>query len=117
VLSTTGITGVLSFDGHPPAMADQVIDFLRSQVEQAAQQAGEPLFEEGSWVKIVAGCFQQMEGRVLHFDPKSERVRILLLLLGRPVQVCLPARGLTFSSSVSHAHYPPGLLARPEMSA
>ncbi len=116
VLSTPGITGIVAFAGRPPAVADPVIDFLRGQVEQAERLAGEPLFEEGSWVKIVAGCFHDMEGRVLHFDPKTERVRILLMLLGRAVQVSLPAQGVIFASA-PHAHYPPSLLARPEMSA
>ena len=115
VLSTMGVTGIVAFDRHPPAVADQLIDFLRSQVEQADRVAGTPLFEEGSWVKIASGCFHDMEGRVLHFDPKTERVRLLLMLLGRAVQVSLPARGVF--ASAPQAHYPPGLLARPEMSA
>ncbi|HTQ31669.1 MAG TPA: transcription termination/antitermination NusG family protein [Opitutaceae bacterium] len=116
VLSTTGITGIVAFDGRPPAVADPVIDFLRNEIEQAGRNAGEPLLEEGSWVRIATGCFHDMEGRVLHFDPQAGRVRLLLMLLGRTVRVNLPARGVTFASA-PHAHYPPGLLARPEMSA
>lgn len=116
VMSTMGVTGIVAFAGRPPAVADHVIDFLRSQVEQMDGIAGMPLFEEGRWVKIVSGCFHDMEGRILHFDPKTERVRLLLMLLGRTVQVSLPVRGVTFVSE-PHAHYPPGLLVRPEMSA
>ena len=87
VVSTAGVAGVVSFGGAPPAVADGVIDFLRAQIGQAAPGAATPLLAEGEWVRIVAGCFREVEGRVIAADPRTERVRILLNLLGREVQV------------------------------
>lgn len=94
VVSTTGVTGVVSFGAQPPVVADRVIEFLRSHVRLHDTDQGQPIFTEGTWVRIVGGCFRDVEGRVLSFDSRTERVRVLLTLLGRDVQVSVMARQL-----------------------
>jgi len=94
VVSTTGVTSVVSFGSQPPVVADHVIEFLRAHVRLAESEQGQPIFTEGTWVRIVGGCFRDVEGRVLSFDAHTDRVRVLLSLLGRDVQVSVMARQL-----------------------
>ena len=110
VVSTSGVTGVVRFGSEPPAVADGVIDFLRSQIHLANDAGGPaPLFTEGEWVKIVGGCFRDIEGRVLSFDLRTARVRVLLCLLGREVQVSVLAQQL--APTDSKPGFPVNLLA------
>jgi len=94
VVSTSGVTGIVSFGAQPPAVADGVIDFLRSQIRLAEGEPTEPVFSEGTWVRIVGGCFREVEGRVLSSDNRTDRVRVLLSLLGRDIQVSVMAQQL-----------------------
>jgi transcriptional antiterminator RfaH len=110
VVSTTGVCGIVSFGGRPPAIADSIIDHLRQEVSVAERVPMAPVLEQGAWVKILAGCFQYIEGRVLHFDPRSDRVRLLLALLGSEVQVSVPSRHVALTTPV-RTSYPPGLMA------
>lgn len=110
VISTTGVCGIVSFGGRAPAVADQVIDHLRREVSAADKTPVAPVLEQGAWVRILSGCFQYIEGRVLHFDPHSDRVRLLLALLGSEVQVSLPSRHVALTTPV-RAPYPSGLMA------
>lgn len=110
VVSTAGVAGVVAFGGEPPPVADGVIDFLRAQIGQAAPGAATPWVAEGEWVRIVAGCFRQAEGRVLRVDPRTERVCLLLSLLGRTVQVSVFAHQLESLNPLAPG-VPPGLRA------
>lgn len=111
VISTSGVTGIVAFGGQPPPVADHVIECLRHEVAQAEKSPIAPVLEEGSWVRILSGCFQYIEGRVLHFDPRTERVRLLLTLLGSEVQVSLPA-GRVALLEESRTNYPSGLMTQ-----
>jgi transcriptional antiterminator RfaH len=110
VLSTNGVIGVVAFGGQPPPVADNVINHLREEVKQAEKASITPIIEEGSWVRILSGCFQYIEGRVLHFDPRTERVRLLLTLLGSEVQVSLSAQRVALTSE-ARMQYPSSLIA------
>ena len=112
VVSTQGVTGMVAFGGKPPTVADGVIEFLRAQVSTANRIDPAPVFAEGTWVRIVAGCFREVEGQVLSFDSKNARVRVLLNLLGRDVQVSVPAQQLA-SAQPGTAVYPVELRASP----
>jgi transcriptional antiterminator RfaH len=109
VMSTCGVTGVVAFGARPPAVADPVIEYLRREVAEAEHASAAPILETGSWVRILSGCFQYIEGRVLHFDPRTERVRLLLTMLGSEVQVSIPA-GRVALLSESRPLYPTGLM-------
>lgn len=94
VSSTPGVLGLVSFGGNPPAVADAVIEQLSAEVTREASAPVAPLFEEGAWVRIVAGCFQGSEGRVLQVSPTSTRISVLLTLLGQEIQVSMPGSQL-----------------------
>jgi transcriptional antiterminator RfaH len=110
VVSTCGVTGIVSFGAQPPAIADSVIEYLRHETAQAEQMPAAPVLAEGAWVKILSGCFQYIEGRVLHFDPRTERIRLLLTLLGSEVQVSVAAKRVALLTDPP-PNYPSGLMA------
>lgn len=114
VVSTTAVSGIVTFGGRPPVVGDTVIEHLRREVAQADKTPLAPIIEAGAWVRILSGCFQYIEGRVLHFDPRSDRVRLLLALLGNEVQVSVPSRHVAPTTPV-RAAYPSGLVASPAM--
>jgi transcriptional antiterminator RfaH len=109
VMSTCGVTGIVRFGGQPPPVADAVIEYLRREVAAADQMPAAPALEEGAWVRILSGCFRFIEGRVLNFDPRSDRVRLLLTLLGSEVQVSLQAERVALLEEPP-PQYPAGLI-------
>ncbi len=111
VVSTTGVSGIVTFGGRPPVVADEVIEHLRREVCLAQGARVAPVLEEGTWVRILSGCFQYIEGRVVHFDPRSDRVRLLLALLGSEVQVSVPSRHVA-PTAPARTCYPSGLMAQ-----
>jgi len=112
VLSTSGVTGIVAFGGNPPSVADDIIDCLRHEVSRAENATFAPVLEEGAWVRILSGCFQYIEGQVIQFDPRTERVRLLLSLLGSEVHVTVSAGRIALLSD-SQQVYPAGLMAEP----
>ena len=111
VASTPGVLGLVSFGGPPPAVADAVIDHLSSEVNRVAASPDAPLFEEGAWVKIVTGCFQGSEGRVMRAHPASTRICVLLKLLGQDIQVSMRGDQLACKGR-AETNVPCGLLAK-----
>ena len=89
VVSTTDVRGLVAFGGPPPRLDDETIAHLRQQAPPAAA-ALSPVFEEGDWVRIAAGCLRGTEGRVRQSAAGCERVCVLLCLLGHDVEVSLP---------------------------
>lgn len=108
VTSTCGVTGIVTFRSQPPAIAEGIIDSLRSEVAHAQEAPIAPVLVDGAWVRILSGCFQYLEGRVLHFDPKSDRVQLLLAMLGSDVPVTVGSRCVAPISD-SYTGYPTGL--------
>lgn len=94
VTSTDGVLGLVAFGGPPPKVADDAIAYLRQHTELALPEQISPIFEEGEWVRVAAGCFRGTEGRVREFDLRRERVCVLLHLLGHEVEISLPASQL-----------------------
>ena len=110
VASTPGVLGLVSFGGPPPTVADHVIDQLSAEVGRQVDDPVPPLFAEGTRVKIVTGCFQGSEGRVLQANPASTRISILLNLLGQEIQISMPGHQVTGTESAT-AIVPSGLRA------
>jgi len=110
VASTPGVLGLVSFGGNPPTVADRVIEQLSAEVEREASAPAVPLFEEGAWVRIVAGCFRGSEGRVLQVSAASTRVSVLLNLLGQEIQISMPGSQLAGSDD-SRGNFPASLRA------
>ncbi len=92
VVSTTGVLGLVAFGGPPPRLDDGTIAHLRLHAEPAITAAPvSPVFEEGDWVRVAAGCLRGSEGRVRQAAGSHERVCVLLSLLGHDVEISVPA--------------------------
>jgi len=108
VASTPGVVGLVSFGGPPPTVADGVIDRLATEVQRAVEAPPAASFEEGAWVRIVAGCFRGSEGRVVDAGTASARVCVLLDLLGHQIQVSVPGDQLA-DAAAGTERFPAGL--------
>jgi transcription antitermination factor NusG len=83
--------GIVSFGGEPAIVPDNLVFAIRKRVEEINSAGGEVFdsLREGDRVRISTGPF---EGYEAIFDarlPGSERVRVLLELLGNKRQVPL----------------------------
>ena len=100
VVSTTGVLGLVAFGGPPPRLDDGTISQLRQHASSAIAAPISPVFEEGDWVRVAAGCFRGTEGRVRQPAAGGDRVCVLLSLLGHDVEISLPADQLINRAAV-----------------
>ncbi|MEW5868640.1 MAG: transcription termination/antitermination NusG family protein [Chloroflexota bacterium] len=87
--------GLVSFGGEPAVVPDNLVHAIQKRVEEINAAGGEVFdgLEQGQTVKISAGPFQGFEAIFDVRLPGTERVRVLLELLGsrRQVPVVLSA--------------------------
>ena len=81
---TPGLVRVLAFGGHPLPVQDEIIDLIRRKLDEVEAKGGWPAhnFEPGDAVRITEGPFRDM---VAIFDgpaTPSQRVQVLLNILG-----------------------------------
>lgn len=103
VLAVEHVLGLVHVASEPARVADHVVGFLRENVSRASDPA--PELSVGAWARVVAGCFREAHGRILQIDAPQERVRLLLVLLGREVQISLPVAHVLPLSDAA-ARYP-----------
>jgi transcriptional antiterminator RfaH len=78
---------VVQFGDQVPEIADAVIEELRRGMAGLDSEVLTDAPLEGEEVEIARGAFCGMKGRVTRVLPGSERARILLDMVGRPVPV------------------------------
>jgi len=110
VVSTTDVLGLVAFGGTPPRLDDHTIAHLRRHAEPAVLPPLSPVFEEGDWVRVAAGCFRGTEGRVRQTATARDRVCVLLCLLGHDVEISLPGDQLIGRAALAEL-VPAGLRA------
>ena len=89
-----GAIGIVSFDGTPSFVPDNLIAAIRRHVDEINAAGGENLagLQPGETVVIRGGPFEGYEAILDARLPGSERVRVLLKLLqARTMNVELPA--------------------------
>jgi transcriptional antiterminator RfaH len=81
--------GLITFGGEPSAVPPHLIEAIRKRVDQINAAGGEVFdgLKEGDAVRISAGPFKGYEAIFDARLPGSERVRVLLELLGSQRQV------------------------------
>jgi transcriptional antiterminator RfaH len=81
-----GLAGVVSFDGMPSAVPDNLLDAIRRKVDQINASGAEQLSElkPGDAVLIQSGPFSGYEAILDARLPGEARVRLLLMFLNRP---------------------------------
>ncbi|WP_231702187.1 transcription/translation regulatory transformer protein RfaH [Halopseudomonas litoralis] len=86
IRSTRGVLRMVTFAGEPLAVADEIIENLRTRL---ASTDSKPLFEEGGKVTVTEGPFKDLDAVFCKTDG-NERAIILLTMLHREHQVRVP---------------------------
>lgn len=97
VRSTRGVSGVVRFGSRTPIVPDTVIDAIRArQDEQGYVHLDPPGLAQGDRVRVTEGPMCGLEG-IFEDTCGTERVRLLIHVLGAPVHVTLPRSQLARS--------------------
>jgi transcriptional antiterminator RfaH len=90
VRSTRGVTGVVRFGGEASHVPDSVIDTIRSRMSSDdCVRLDAPVLHHGDAVRITEGPLCGMRA-IFDAPSGSERVRLLMEILGERVAVVLP---------------------------
>jgi transcription elongation factor/antiterminator RfaH len=84
-----GLRRVVSIDGWPVPLADEVINLIRYKLGQVEANGDQPLypFKVGDTVRITTGPFQDMLAIFDKPTTSAERVQVLLDILGQASRV------------------------------
>lgn len=94
VRSTQGVANIVRFGAEAAVVPARIIDGLirRADPQTGLHRLSESRpFQRGSAVRVVAGAFEGLQG-IFERDIGSDRVVILLRLLGQESSVHVPAR-------------------------
>jgi transcriptional antiterminator RfaH len=84
-----GVRRVLTQDGSPSSLGDAIVDRLRTRLAQP--MARRPIFTHGQPVVIERGPLAMVDAIFDRELNTSERVQVLVHLLGRPMTVAVDA--------------------------
>jgi transcription termination/antitermination protein NusG len=88
VKNTPKITGFVGNATNPPAVSEQEIARLTTQLSEGALKPKPKVeFEEGDNVRVVDGPFSNFNGTVEEVNPDKGRVRVLVSIFGRATPV------------------------------
>lgn len=95
ILSTIGVTDVVRAGDEPTPVPPEVIVAIREREEIGAFDRLDPrrLLRVGGPVRVTAGAFEDMVGRLVELRD-HDRVVVLLELLGRAVPAQLPTEAV-----------------------
>lgn len=95
ILGTFGVADLLRHGDMPAPMPADVVEALQSDQDRHRFDAVDPakLWRAGDAVRVLTGPFADLIGK-FHALADSERVVVLLDLLGREVQARIPARAI-----------------------
>jgi len=88
VLSTYGVADLVGSGDGPLALADAVIDALRARADEDGHYTLARGLKSGDKVRIESGPMRALEG-ILEVEGDTDRVVVMLHLLGREVRVKL----------------------------
>ena len=87
LLSTTGVSSVVQFDGKPALVPEGFIESLQAcENESDLRAKTAPRIEIGETVRILDGSFDNLVAKVLSL-PEKDRIWLLLDIMGRKVRV------------------------------
>jgi transcriptional antiterminator RfaH len=91
ILSTMGVSDLVSGADGPLPVGDAVIDALKMQASEDGHFDLRPsAFKSGERVRIRVGPLADLEG-IFQLESDAERVMVLLKLMGREVRVTVPS--------------------------
>ena len=91
IQSTFGVAYLITHGDAPVRVADEVIDTIRAREDASGHVTVDPPdFSPGDKVRIVDGVFADCQA-IFKAATDKQRLAVLLDLLGRPVQLLVPA--------------------------
>lgn len=92
-----GIKRFVSFGGTPSAVEDSVVNFMRDQADPAGLIVARSNLKAGDEVQIAKGPFKGIVGIIQEPPDTKSRVKVLMAMLSRHVQVEVPADYINMS--------------------
>ncbi|MEX0740628.1 MAG: transcription/translation regulatory transformer protein RfaH [Pseudohongiella sp.] len=89
--ATRGVCRLVSFNGQPHPVAQDLIDALRKRFSQ--QTEPETLYQPGQRVVVTDGCFKHIEA-IVKAVTSDDRIIVLMNILHRQQSLALPAAAL-----------------------
>jgi len=86
-----GVKRVVSFGGTPAAVENSVVDFMRERADLRGLIVARSNLQIGDEVQIARGPFKGLVGIIQEPPDTKSRVRVLMAILSRHVQVEVPA--------------------------
>lgn len=93
IRSTKGVARIVSFNGGPTPVPNQLVLDLKQYCESLSQSEQESYCRPGDKALITEGCFKDLEAIVQSVN-SDERVVLLLKLLNRTQSIEMPIRAL-----------------------
>lgn len=95
VLGMQGVTGVVHYGHHYPAVSPDFIVELRQRMPQEVAEVPDPEIAPGIEMVVTEGPFRELVALVSRVLPARQRVAVLLDILGRSVEIEMPRELLT----------------------
>jgi len=86
-----GIRRLVSFGGTPAVVEEHIIDFIRERANQDGLIVAKSNLKVGDDVQIVKGPFKGLGGIIQEPPDHRSRIKVLMAILSRHVQVEVPA--------------------------
>ena len=86
-----GVKRLVSFGGSPSPVDDRVVDFMREQADPRGLIMARSKLRAGDEVQITNGPFKGLVGIIQEPPDTKSRVKVLMAILSRQVQVEVPA--------------------------
>ncbi len=92
VIWSPGVKRLLSFNGSPAPVGDDIVSFLMEQATPEGIITAHSNLRAGQMVQLDGGPFDGLSGIIQEPPDAKGRIKILLSLLKRQVKVKVPAR-------------------------
>jgi len=86
VKSTTGVTGFVSSGNKPVPIQEKELQAIL-QTEETGVERKKVLWSVGDMVRVVAGPFSGLEGKIEAVHADKEKLRVLISIFGRDTPV------------------------------
>lgn len=88
VKSTTGVTGFVSSGNKPVPLKDEDVREIQSALDPVnAAARPKKLWEKGQVVRVTAGPFSDLTGKIEEVNDTKEKLRVMISLFGRDTPV------------------------------
>ena len=86
VKSTTGVTGFVSSGNKPVPLQEKEMQTILHSDETAAQRP-KVMWSKGDLIRVVAGPFSGLEGKIEEVNAEREKLKVLISIFGRDTPV------------------------------